>query len=936
MNKQRFHLAALCSLVALPTAWADGGNSGNTAITVEVINNNEYPIVVIGEEDYGKPGYLGNYQTNNATSGKSISSVNFLIENKVLKGYQGNIGENALVNDIGLYGAGGNGGAGGGTIAAGVSIGGAGGGNGTGISFGGDGGAISNSLVRINELEIIGGNGGDGGDGKGMTARYSGGGGAGGIGGGSVLGGISIGGSGGESDVYFPLFFPDSNPRVEVFDTDQKGGEGGDVFNNTISMSYAKLQGGDGGDGGSGNSILSSQWGIGGLGGGSVIGGLSIGGAGGYGDSFTLIFNNGVNPDKNTISSLSNGGDGGDIYKNSIELNNVSLKGGTAGINGNGVRNPLNGGSVFGGVSIGGSGGIANLSTNGIKLMSDINANGGDGGNVDFNSIEISGKSDFEGSIYGGYSKGGAAGQISEDGVVRLSKAGSGKLTRFNTITLNGDSINIGGSIYGGLSINGDDSENFDAEYIKYYEGNTLNIRNGRIDVQGVKNFENYNWLLPQNAFKDDVIITIVPGGSPVEMANTIHRVDVDAVGNTLHAGDKVYLINNVNGNFDRLKSSKYLEQGFFIVYDATLDVEKRTDPNSGVTSDALTLTVLGTNDDVPDGKNNPESEEFLKGRVAQLAMVDQGADMMSDGIWSARASLREKNANLFTVVDGGSNSYKTSNNSHIKLNDIKFAVGAAKAATMNDQSVGMVGVFAEHGTGHYNSYSDFGSSGFGEVRANGKTRYHGVGALFHVDVANTDLSKVKNKPNIFDDKYGLYLHGVLRAGHVKVDFHSADLVNGKGVEGSYNTKSRYVTAMAGAGYVLTLDEKKAVDFYGRYTFSRVNGKDVQVVDEPMSAGTAHSHRLRLGARLGYAYSEKATPYAGLAYERNFNGDVSGSAYGFTIKEKSLKGNTGIVEAGLLVKPKGANDPFSLNLGLQGYLGDRKGLTAVVRARYVF
>lgn len=682
---------------------------------------------------------------------------------------------------------------------------------------------------------------------------------------------------------------------------------------NTILISgTSTFTGAVGGQGGDANSR--GGGGAGGHGGGSIFGGISSGGAGGFSEDPVSIY---VSAD---------GGAGGNISGNTIHISGTLTltganggQGGAASSSGTGAGlNGYDGGSIFGGISTGGAGGYA-------AAGSVASANGGAGGSVSGNKITLSEKVTISGDVYGGVSRGGAKGTTEANGVLAAGDGGQGGMTQNNIITLIGEQISIAGSIYGGHSFNGDGLENKDPEFISFYKGNTLNVQNYKGTITSINNFENYNWLLSTDDFSSSTPIFTINNSDPafnVLLDNTKHTVELDATGNPLYAGDQVVLIDKAQGAPKLLNSQ--IEQGFFTVYDADLTVKGRD----------LILTVTGVVDNMPDGKVHPESEAFLKGRAAQLAMVDQGADMMSDGIWSARASLRKDKANIFTVLDGGSNRYKTGSSGHIKLRDFKFAVGAAKALELQNKSAGMAGIFAEHGNGDYSSYSELGVHG--EVRGDGKTRYNGVGALFHVDVADTDVSKVKSKPNIFDDKYGLYLHGIFRLGKAKVDFHSADMVNGNGVEASYNTKSRYMTAMVGAGYVLTLDEKQAVNFYGRYTFSRLNGKGVQVVDEQMSLGAVHSHRLRLGVRYGYAYSEMTTSYAGLAYERNFNGNVNGSAYGFTVKEKSLKGNTAILEAGMMVKPKGANDPFSLNLGLQGHLGDRKGITAAVKARYIF
>ncbi|GHU05873.1 hypothetical protein FACS1894205_6510 [Alphaproteobacteria bacterium] len=78
-----------------------------------------------------------------------------------------------------------------------------------------------------------------------------------------------------------------------------------------------------------------------------------------------------------------------------------------------------------------------------------------------------------------------------------------------------------------------------------------------------------------------------------------------------------------------------------------------------------------------------------------------------------------------------------------------------------------------------------------------------------------------------------------------------------------------------------------------------------------------------------------ASPYIGAAYEYEFDAEANASAHGYAINAPRLKGGTGIGEIGLAIKPS-AEQPLSLDLGLQGYLGKREGVTGSLRARWEF
>jgi hypothetical protein len=73
----------------------------------------------------------------------------------------------------------------------------------------------------------------------------------------------------------------------------------------------------------------------------------------------------------------------------------------------------------------------------------------------------------------------------------------------------------------------------------------------------------------------------------------------------------------------------------------------------------------------------------------------------------------------------------------------------------------------------------------------------------------------------------------------------------------------------------------------------------------------------------------------GAAWEHEFEGVAGATTNGLPITAPSLRGDTGIVELGLTLKPS-ATLPLSLDLGAQGHAGKRKGVTGSLRARFEF
>ena len=865
--------------------------------------------------------------------GGAISGITMTLSDITLNGALGGAGGNADYN----FGASGNGGAGGGSIFGGLSQGGAGGfsdsnSNSDSSSAGGSGGAISDITMTLSNVTLNGALGGNAGNSSGSAS------GIGGAGGGSIFGGLSQGGAGGST--------------YSFSNTSSAGGSGGAISDISMTLSNITLNGVLGGNGGVGGV---GAGGSGGAGGGSIFGGLSQGGAGGYSIS------------SSNLNSSSAGGSGGAISDITMTLSNITLngaRGGNVGVGGIGATGSggSGGGSIFGGLSQGGAGGYSissfDASADGgnggavsgnTLLLSDVrligapggtgqtgsdginggsilggysaggaagevffigpasqtSAIGGAGGDSSSNTIKLGGVSSVTGDIYGGYSQGGRANGAS------AGVTGAGGNAENNHVTLTGTELSIAGAVYGGYSADGDGT----LQPNRAFSGNTLTLNGYRGSVKGIYNFEQYNWLLPKDVVNQDTLIKIT-GSDKVDLNNTQHTVAMVSDGNRLNEGDKVILIDKAQGTSS--PASVQVEQGHFIIYDAQLGIE----------NDAFVLNIDSKSDTTPlppspAGRLNPKSESFLQGRAAALAFTNQGTDMI-------RESLSSCVTDMFFITDGGTNRYDTG--SHIRIRDFKMALGLRTCFELQNTSQVVFGAFIDHGQGNYDSYNSF--AGYGDVRGSGDLRYTGAGLLFHMDVAGTSINK--NAKPVAGIKEGVYLDAVMRAGRVKTDFSSNDLIDAEGVRGHYNSKSQYVSAMAGIGYVFNLDDQQSVDVYSRYSWSHINADKVMVGNDKLSFDRDNSSRLRAGTRYTYAVTQHIAPYAGLAYEHEFEGKVSGKVYDMSIKGADLGGSTGIFEVGVSTTPIASVSAIKLDVGVQGFFGERKGATGSINLSYEY
>ena len=85
------------------------------------------------------------------------------------------------------------------------------------------------------------------------------------------------------------------------------------------------------------------------------------------------------------------------------------------------------------------------------------------------------------------------------------------------------------------------------------------------------------------------------------------------------------------------------------------------------------------------------------------------------------------------------------------------------------------------------------------------------------------------------------------------------------------------------------------------------------------------SNRLRIGARIENAYSDKASLYYGAAWEYEFGGDARATYKGYDTLSPSLKGGSGLVEVGWKVRPC-KDSPQSTDLSLTGWAGKKEGI----------
>jgi len=339
---------------------------------------------------------------------------------------------------------------------------------------------------------------------------------------------------------------------------------------------------------------------------------------------------------------------------------------------------------------------------------------------------------------------------------------------------------------------------------------------------------------------------------------------------------------------------------------------------NLDTAGEQLTATVNSV-------KAVPQTKALSEGFLSGLALTILGGDLVAGpGLSQAQQAAWQAfeggyTIGTFAAVSLGSLDYNSG--SSIDMSSVSLLAGLAWGADLDPARL-TLGTFFEYGRGSYDTYNSF--AGAADVYGDGRTYHVGGGLLSRLDFAASPTGQA-------------YAEAGLRAGRVHNDYKSSPLRDYLGqVTGSYETSSAYFGAHLGGGYIFNLSEQASLDLYGKYFWTRVGGQSVTLSSgDPVDFEALNSHRLRAGGRLAYAVNEQVKPYVGAAYEYEFGGEANASTYGYAIDAPKLRGSTGLGELGLSLKPS-SDLALSFDLGVQGYVGKREGVTGSFQVRFDF
>lgn len=466
--------------------------------------------------------------------------------------------------------------------------------------------------------------------------------------------------------------------------------------------------------------------------------------------------------------------------------------------------------------------------------------------------------------------------------------SGTGEVSG-NSITLK-DNANLSQSeLFGGYNAAGTD-----------ISGNKLIIDGwtGQ-NVKGAYNFSDIDFTNIKWA-SGNTVLKIIGNGETDALANT--KINHDNVifsgGTQLKTGDSMILVSgdNLDISADNVSTAGNFTAGVSI--EGTGKAEVASDGNSV----KYTLTEV---------KHLDQIDLVAENRAVAAAFVNQGTDLISD---SLDTISRDSNYGVktFAAVHGNRSKYDV--NSDIKINGWSTIVGVGNADKFDNGSEFSWGVFYENGSGNYRTYNEFNNEFF---RGDGSLVYNGGGIAAR-----------------YENKNGVYTEGSLRAGMLKSDMDNA-LRDGAGNFYGYESESAYYGAHLGVGKIISLSDSSDLDVYGKFFHTYTEGDSFKVANDEFEFDSINSDRLRIGARITSNKENKFSTYYGLAYEYEFNGDADMTAQGLKAPTPSLQGSSVMAEVGFNYQPT-PDSPWSFDLNMRGYAGERQGGSFNVQATYTF
>ena len=456
-----------------------------------------------------------------------------------------------------------------------------------------------------------------------------------------------------------------------------------------------------------------------------------------------------------------------------------------------------------------------------------------------------------------------------------------------NTIEISGNNTLDKANLYGYKGINS----------TTITSDNSLKVEDFNGKIKSVNNFEKLEYSNIEWKNK----------GTVIEAEKTDNLINAEVIvsdkngfklnSGNLNIGETMTLLHSGN-QLDKIKDLENGKEFNTIVGVATAvdGIIEQPDENN------ITATIK-------DVKLADQTNLVASNRAVAAAFVNQGTDLIADSL-DTLSRDGKYGVKTFAAVHGNRSKYDV--NSDIKINGWSTIVGVGAENEHNGGDFSW-GVFYENGSGNYRTYNDFNNEFF---RGDGSLVYNGGGIAAR-----------------YENSHGVYTEGSLRAGMLKSEMTDA-LSDGENKYG-YESETAYYGAHIGVGKIFSLGDDSDLDVYGKFFHTYTEGDSFNVAGDEFEFDSINSDRLRIGARVTSNKENKFSTYYGLAYEYEFNGDAEMRAAGMKAPTQSLQGSSVMAEIGLNYQPA-PDSPWSFDLNMRGYAGERQGGSFNVQATYTF
>ena len=425
--------------------------------------------------------------------------------------------------------------------------------------------------------------------------------------------------------------------------------------------------------------------------------------------------------------------------------------------------------------------------------------------------------------------------------------------------------------------------------------------------------------------WKTDGTVLTLADSQKFDLANTkVHTEDIGFTAKSLEtitkAGDYAMTLLDTQGNKTLSAGNLTTRKGTWNVGNALEGTgEASLDANGNVVYKLDTVEKAQK----PEVKVNAakQTHNALIANEAALGTLAAGRDRM-EGLLDT-FNGQEGGVFTFASIGGSKDKYDTGSHSSTYTWNGLAGVGNDVALHNGDFSYG---VFYEYGKGHY----DVDGAGY---TGSGDAHYSGAGLMAKYVARNKNYGEAS-----------------LHFGQLKNNADSV-LHSRSGSALGYETDSSYWSGHVGFGHIFDLTDQVAstsrggtdrasrdLDVYGKYFYTHVGGDSFRAGDVDYQLDDLNSSLLRIGARLNNR-SGRNNYYCGLAWDYEFDGEsrgtVSAAGLSANIRKADIGGSSMMAEAGWKLEAT-KDSPWDVNLSLQAYTGQHKGIGGNVFVGYHF